>query len=85
MRPSAGDVAGNVCFAFNRKELTMQVKDPVCGMTIESDKAAGQAKHQGKTYYFCSTQCQQKFESAPQRYLQSAGPTGGRSGGQSKR
>lgn len=63
----------------------MQVKDPVCGMTIESDKAAAKAQHQGKTYYFCSTQCGQKFESAPERYAQSADRTGERSGGESKR
>lgn len=39
-----------------------QVKDPVCGMTIDSAKAAGQSNYQGQTYYFCSTQCKQQFD-----------------------
>jgi YHS domain-containing protein len=33
-------------------ENTM-AKDPVCGMMIEENKAAGTAFWNGKTYYFC--------------------------------
>lgn len=36
-------------------------KDPVCGMQVEKDTAL-QAERDGKTYYFCSEECQQKFE-----------------------
>jgi P-type Cu+ transporter len=39
--------------------------DPVCGMTIESDDAAGTAEYQGTTYYFCSVACQEAFEADP--------------------
>lgn len=46
----------------------MQVKDPVCGMTIDSAKAATQAQHRGKTYFFCSVQCRRTFDAAPERY-----------------
>ena len=34
------------------------IKDPVCGMTLEPEKASGQMAHAGNTYYFCSAQCQ---------------------------
>lgn len=43
--------------------------DPVCGMTVEPDTAAGHADHNGVTYYFCSTHCQHKFSADPDRYL----------------
>jgi Cu+-exporting ATPase len=43
-------------------------KDPVCGMTIEPAKAAGQMVHAGNTYYFCSAKCQQTFQENPRKY-----------------
>ncbi len=44
-------------------------KDPVCGMTVIPEQAAGQVGHEGKTYYFCSKGCAAKFEKEPQKYL----------------
>lgn len=35
----------------------MQVTDPVCGMTIESDQAKAKESRQGQTYYLCSESC----------------------------
>lgn len=46
----------------------MQVTDPVCNMTIESEQAAGREVWQEQTYYFCSKSCQEKFRAAPDRY-----------------
>lgn len=46
-----------------------QVKDPVCGMTVDPKKAAGQHQHLGVTYYFCSKSCQTKFIATPEKYL----------------
>ncbi|HXE90559.1 MAG TPA: heavy metal translocating P-type ATPase [Terriglobales bacterium] len=43
--------------------------DPVCGMTVDPAKPAGTAEHDGKTYYFCSTHCVNKFKADPARYL----------------
>ena len=43
-------------------------KDPVCGMQVDPKSAAGQAQQGGKTYYFCSASCRDKFEQAPERY-----------------
>src|SRR4026209_1208530 len=51
------------------------VIDPVCGMTVDPTSAAGSFEHKGKTYYFCSQHCLQKFREDPERYL-SGGPSG---------
>nr|NIQ98367.1 YHS domain-containing protein [Desulfuromonadales bacterium]NIR34252.1 YHS domain-containing protein [Desulfuromonadales bacterium]NIS44239.1 YHS domain-containing protein [Desulfuromonadales bacterium] len=45
------------------------MKDPVCGMSVEPEKAAAEKEHQGKTYYFCSKKCAEKFADDPDRYL----------------
>src|SRR2546430_8695789 len=51
-------------------------KDPVCGMTVVPEKAAGKAEHAGKTYYFCSNSCAERFSREPENYLAAPG-TGG--------
>jgi Cu(I)/Ag(I) efflux system membrane fusion protein len=45
------------------------VKDPVCGMDVDPKDAAGKIDYQGKTYYFCSLDCRQKFEKSPKQYI----------------
>ncbi len=45
------------------------VIDPVCGMTVDPDLAAGSYEYKGKTYYFCSPHCLQKFRDDPERFL----------------
>lgn len=49
-----------------------QVKDVVCGMTIDTEKAAGQSQYEGRTFYFCSMECQRQFDARPERYAGSA-------------
>lgn len=49
-------------------KATTEVMDPVCGMTVVPDKAAGTATYKGKTYYFCSTHCVARFKANPQAY-----------------
>jgi Cu+-exporting ATPase len=44
-------------------------RDPVCGMDVDPQKAAGAEQYQGRMYYFCSTSCQQKFRTDPAKYL----------------
>ncbi|MFT5424999.1 MAG: Cu+-exporting ATPase [Phycisphaerales bacterium] len=46
-----------------------RVKDPVCGMTVDPDSAAGSTEHGGTTYHFCSRSCKAKFKAAPEKYL----------------
>jgi len=50
-------------------EPTPQAKDPVCGMIVVPQRAAARAEHDGKTYFFCSVGCSQKFQTDPQRFL----------------
>lgn len=45
------------------------IKDPVCGMTVNPEKAAGKTELGGVTYYFCSKGCLAKFEANPDQYL----------------
>jgi len=51
-------------------------KDPVCGMTVASEKVAGKVEHGGKTYYFCSKRCAERFSDDPEKFL-AAPQTGG--------
>ena len=44
--------------------------DPICGMTVEEDKAAGVSEYKGKTYYVCSIMCKKKFDEDPKKALQ---------------
>ena len=48
---------------------TIAVKDPVCGMDIETATAAGRTEYNGQTYYFCGSQCKEKFDLHPEQYL----------------
>jgi P-type Cu+ transporter len=50
------------------------VIDPICGMTVDPESAAGSFDHAGVTYYFCSTHCLNKFRDNPESVL-SAKPT----------
>jgi P-type Cu+ transporter len=48
--------------------------DPVCGMTVTPEKAAGSSLYAGTTYYFCGTGCLKRFEAAPESFLKPAEP-----------
>ena len=43
-------------------------RDPVCGMTVLPDKAKSSV-HDGDVYYFCSSECRERFEAAPAAFL----------------
>ena len=43
-------------------EATTFTKDPTCGMNVD-EATAVHSDRDGRTYYFCSEMCQQKFES----------------------
>jgi YHS domain-containing protein len=47
-------------------------KDPVCGMSVSTEKAAAASVLKGNTYYFCSRSCRDKFEQAPDTYVAAA-------------
>jgi Cu+-exporting ATPase len=45
------------------------VKDPVCGMSVDPHAAKHRREHAGRTYYFCSARCAERFEAEPEAYL----------------
>ena len=57
-------------------------RDPVCGMDVEPEEAAGKHEHRGETYYFCNPSCLEKFSADPEKYLtptkSAAAPVGGK-------
>lgn len=42
-------------------------QDPVCGVTVSAENAKT-SYHGGKVYYFCSRECREVFEAAPDLY-----------------
>src|SRR6266498_4365198 len=49
--------------------------DPICGMTVEPERAAGSHVYNGQTYYFCSQHCLAEFKRDPEKFLKL--PAGG--------
>ncbi len=47
----------------------MKVVDPVCKMTIDSEKAAATSGYKGQTIYFCAKGCKAKFDASPENYV----------------
>ncbi len=56
--------------AVEAPPISNAVVDPVCGMTVDPDTAAGSVTYSGTTHYFCSRHCQQKFEAGPEKYIE---------------
>jgi YHS domain-containing protein len=48
------------------------VKDPVCGMEIDSESAAATSDYEGTTYYFCAVGCKEQFDAEPAKFLGAA-------------
>src|SRR5215216_2594666 len=55
-------------------DTTTKAIDPVCGMELDPATAAGSSELDGRTYYFCSAGCKQRFDAAPEKYLPSEPP-----------
>ncbi len=51
-------------------------KDPVCGMMVDPQKPAAKRVYQGKTYYFCSARCAERFQNEPEKFLAAPGKAG---------
>lgn len=46
--------------------------DPVCGTTLDGDKAGWHALHEGHHYLFDSEDCMRQFERNPELYTRTA-------------
>jgi len=55
----------------------MIVKDPVCGMEIDSETAFAFREHMGQKFYFCSEDCVGKFDADPHQYAMVTSATTG--------
>jgi P-type Cu+ transporter len=55
-----------------QEDIRAVEKDPVCGMTVDPDRAAAQSVHDNRTFYFCCQRCAIKFVASPERYLSAA-------------
>jgi len=43
--------------------------DPVCGMEVDPKTAIHMSERNGTTYHFCSRECKQDFDKAPEKYI----------------
>ncbi|MGE0288575.1 MAG: heavy metal translocating P-type ATPase [Bradyrhizobium sp.] len=50
----------------------IEVRDPVCGMTVDPTTSKHRFDHEGTTYHFCSAGCRTKFAADPAKYLNKA-------------
>jgi Cu+-exporting ATPase len=57
------------CCGVPQVDTKEPVKDPVCGMTVNPEKAAGSVEYGGTTYFFCGKGCVAKFQADPEKYL----------------
>ena len=47
-----------------------KVKDPVCGMTVDTEKARSRGTYNGEDVFFCDENCRRAYE-ARRAYLDS--------------
>ena len=52
--------------------MTVTFTDPVCGMQVKADTAAGHSVYEGKTYYFCSLSDKEAFDRHPEKYVKTS-------------
>lgn len=53
----------------HRHEQIIEIKDPVCKMTVSPKSAADELDYGGQKFYFCSPGCRVEFEKAPEDFL----------------
>jgi YHS domain-containing protein len=41
-----------------------KARDPVCGMTVDTERAAAKGSYGGEWLYFCAAACQRKYEAS---------------------
>jgi Cu+-exporting ATPase len=52
-------------------------RDPVCGMTVKTPRPERAALHEGRTWYFCSDRCRERFVADPGGILAKGMPAAG--------
>ena len=64
---SRSDHAGHAHRGADSAPREVELKDPVCGMTVTAS-SEHHVEHAGRPYYFCSAKCLTKFVAEPARY-----------------
>lgn len=67
---AAGDLGTGTSVAVERHEEI----DPVCHMTVQVSTARYRTAHQGRTFYFCSAGCLERFSADPAAFLTAPAP-----------
>jgi len=62
-------LAGASFAADAPKKTTTEVKDPVCGMMVDTKTTTDKADYKGKTYYFCSREEKETFLKSPEKFV----------------
>jgi Cu+-exporting ATPase len=44
-------------------------KDPVCGRAVTRTDVAAESAFQGRSYFFCSPGCKERFDADPKSYV----------------
>jgi len=53
----------------NEVPMPTATTDPVCGMMVDPEHAAGTSEYQGRRYLFCSRSCLVRFQATPEQYI----------------
>lgn len=62
-KPTATSPASDLKWVAPERDV-----DPVCGKSVSTDKAKPSV-YDGMVYYFCSRECREMFEAAPDQYV----------------
>ena len=63
--------------ATSTSDTQLRERDPVCGMGISSGTDTPAFEYAGRQYRFCARSCREKFEAAPEGYLEAEDPVCG--------
>jgi xanthine dehydrogenase accessory factor len=69
----AGKTVSEEDDAHGAAPVTLESKDPVCGMLVDMAAARHRAEAGGRVVYFCCAGCKDTFERDPGRYAAAAG------------
>ena len=50
--------------------MNTTLHDPICGMDITYETAQARSEYEGQVYYFCSIDCKEVFDRAPENYIE---------------
>jgi xanthine dehydrogenase accessory factor len=55
-------------------ESSIESRDPICGMSVDTTNARYTSVHEEKNYYFCCLRCKETFDRSPHLYLETTVP-----------